>query len=391
MDSKRLTIGMLLGLGAGTAAAYLADPQLGKRRRAALARNTGKFFKKAVQATSDSLIDAQNHLAGAIAGIKRNLEHREASDQVIEQRIRSRVGRVVSHPRKIHVVSDRGVATLWGVVLEKEVSSLIETVERVPGVREVVDQLEIAAPDEFPAAQSDPLRQAREEIRLHWSPGKRLFVGTAGAALALHGLKRNDNLGKLLAAFGSGMLVRSTMHNQLVPTLAFTESSPGFELEKTIRINAPISDLFDFWANPENYPKAFSHIENIERLGENLYQWTITGPAGIPLKWEGMITRTVPNTLIQWKSLPGSAVGNFGVVHFDPHYDASTRVHIRMFYRPPGGIIGRFFAEMLGQDAPQILDQDLKRLKYLFENDAFVDQRTESRRREAELLKTATT
>lgn len=105
----------------------------------------------------------------------------------------------------------------------------------------------------------------------------------------------------------------------------------------------------------------------------------------------GVFPAAVPNTLIQWKSLPGSAVGNFGVVHFDPHYDASTRVHIRMFYRPPGGIIGRFFAEMLGQDAPQILDQDLKRLKHLFENDAFVDHGTETRRREAELLKTATT
>ena len=391
MDSKRVTQGMLLGLGAGTVAAYLTDPDFGKSRRTALARNAGKFLKKAALVAADSLSDSEHRLAGVVAKVRRNFEQGKTSDQVIEQRIRSRIGRVVSHPRKVHVLCDRSVATLWGLVLEQEASRLIEAVKRVRGVREVVDQLEIAAPEQFAAVAPDPLRHAREEIRLNWSPGKRLFVGAAGTALALRGWKRNDTLGKVMALCGAGMVVRSTMHKRVMPTLALTESSPGFELEKTIRIHAPISDLFDFWANPKNYPKAFSHIENIEQLGENLYEWTMAGPAGIPLKWQGMITRSVPNTLIEWKSLPGSAVGNFGVVHFDPHYDASTRIHIRMFYRPPAGIFGRFFAEILGQDAPQILDQDLKRLKYLFENGALVDRQSETNRLEAELLKTATT
>ena len=71
----------------------------------------------------------------------------------------------------------------------------------------------------------------------------------------------------------------------------------------------------------------------------------------------------VPNTLVEWKSLPGSAIAKFGVVHFDAHYDATTRINIRMFYRPPAGILGRFFAEILGADAGKILDHDLKRLK----------------------------
>ena len=183
------------------------------------------------------------------------------------------------------------------------------------------------------------------------------------------------------------MVVRSTMQNHLRATCALSESSAGFELEKTIRINAPISDLFDFWANPENYPKAFSHVAGIERLGENLYRWTLVGPAGIPVTWEGVITRIVPNTLVEWKSLPGSTIKNFGIVHFDPVYDASTRINVRMFYRPPAGILGKFFAEMLGADAEQVLDQDLKRLKYLFENRAFAANNKE----EDELLKTATT
>lgn len=188
------------------------------------------------------------------------------------------------------------------------------------------------------------------------------------------------------------MAARSMMRNHLRANLAFGESSPGYELRKTIRINAPISDLFDFWTNPENYAKAFSHVAKIERLGENLFRWTMIGPAGIPIGWEGVITRTVPNTLVEWKSLPGSPVGNFGIVHFDPHYDASTRIDIRMFYRPPAGILGKFFAELFGADAQQILNEDLKRLKYLFEKGALPDEQIRAASEdEEELLKTATT
>jgi hypothetical protein len=45
---------------------------------------------------------------------------------------------------------------------------------------------------------------------------------------------------------------------------------------------------------------------------------------------------------------------------------------------------GRFFAEIFGPNPGEILDQDLKRLKYLFENEEFKNE-------ESELLRTATT
>lgn len=391
MDAKRLTKSILIGLATGAAAAYFIHPKYGKKRRVTLACGTRKLLEKAAHEGKKCLSDSQHRLAGFAAKLGTNLKHEPPSDPVIEARIRSRMGRVVAHPRGIHVVCDRGVATLWGLILEEELPRLIAAVEKVSGVTEVVDHLEVVNPDELPTGRHDALREARDKIRLHWSPSKRLLLGTAGTALAFHGWRRKDKMGNLLALVGASMMARSTMQNHLRTTLALSTESPGFELEKTIRINAPISDLFDFWANPENYPKAFSHVERVERLGENLYRWTITGPAGVPIGWEGVITRIVPNTLVEWKSLPGSAIGNFGIVHFDPNYDASTRINIRMFYRPPAGILGRFFAELLGADASQILHEDLKRLKCLFENRAFVGEPRKARSEEGELLKMATT
>ncbi len=391
MNGTKYTKWMLLGLGAGVAAGFLAQSEFGKKKGPALAREARKLLNKAAHEGKKSLRDSGHRLTGLAAEVWTSLKHNQPSDHVLEERIRSHIGRVVSHPRNIHIVCDKGTAILWGVIAEPEIARLIEVVESVRGVNEVVDHLEPVKADELPAGQPNILKDARDEITLNWSPSKRMVVGTAGATLAAYGWRRGDRLGSAMAVLGAGMVARSTMQKHLRATLALTDSSPGFELQRTITIKAPISDLFDFWANPENYPKVFSHVTRIERMGENLYRWTIAGPAGVPVGWEGVITRSIPNTLVEWKSLPGSTIGNFGVVHFDPNYDASTRITIRMFYRPPAGILGRFFAEMLGADARQILNEDLKRLKYLFENEAFVEEQKQIQKQEDDLLRTATT
>lgn len=388
MNGRKLSA-ILFGLGAGAAALYLADPKNGQRRRAELASGARLLLKKVAHEGEKSLRDSRNRLAGLATQLWPSSGASLPSDQVMEARIRSRLGRVTSHVRRIHVLCDRGTATLWGSVPEEQLSLVIRAVENTPGVTGIIDHLEACRPDEAVATHS--LRDARDQMRLDWSPSKRLLVGATGAALAVYGWKRKDAAGKALSLLGTGMAVRSTMRQHLRASLAIGESSPGFEIEKTIRINAPISDLYDFWTNPENYPKVFSHVAKIERMGENLYRWTINGPGGIPVGWEGVITRTIPNTLVEWKSLPGSAIANFGVAHFDAHYDASTRINIRMFYRPPAGILGKFFAEMVGADAEKILDQDLKRLKYMFEKTEFPSEQKQSKCEEQDLLKTATT
>jgi len=213
------------------------------------------------------------------------------------------MGRVSSNARKIHVLCDHGTVTLWGTSPEEELNAVVRVAEATYGVTEVLNHIEVGPAEEI--ALPDLVKDARNEIRLDWSPSKRLLVGTTGAALAIYGWKRNDMIGKALSLLGTGLAARSTMQNHLRASLAIGKSSPGFEIERTIRINAPISDLYDFWANPENYPKAFSHVARIERLGENLYRWTVNGPGGIPIGWEGVITRTIPNTLVEWKSPAG--------------------------------------------------------------------------------------
>jgi uncharacterized membrane protein len=387
-NSKWMLFG---GLAAGAAALYFLDHKRGRERREAFAKKAKHVAEAVARGTEKSTRDGWNHLAGITRQAYANLGRENPSDRVLVDRIRSRMGRIVLHPHQIHVTADDGVVTLWGPASETEMQTLAHVVRTMPGVKELQNFLSGHEEHSQSVSQPNSYKQAKRETMLGWSPSKRLVAGAAGVAAVVYGLKRKDFLGASISLLGGGLVATSTMQRNLRSVLAFSEGSPGFELEKTIRINAPVSDVFDFWVNPENYPRVFSHISAIDRLGENLFRWTVTGPAGIPVHWEGVITRTVPNTIVQWKSLPGSTVGNLGFIRVDPNYDASTRVLVRMFYRPPAGILGKFFAQMFGPDPRKTLDQDLKRLKMLFEtNEDFITELRERRDR-TELLKTATT
>src|SRR5262249_1793224 len=270
----------------GAAALYFLDRERGRGRRAAFSRKAGRLTASLAGSASRYAGDVQRRLKGIAREAWNYPPRRPPDDRVLEERIRSRMGRIVAHPHRIHVASERGTVSLWGAAAENEVRKLVHAVETMPGVVEILNHLERLEPAEPVAKESNPLKQAHHETLLHWSPAARLVTGVAGASIAVYGWKSQDRLGVSLSSPGAALAAATTLKRNLHSVLAFSEDSPGFELEETVRINAPISDLYDFWANPENYPKVFSHITAIERLGENLYRWTVTGPAGLPIHSE---------------------------------------------------------------------------------------------------------
>jgi uncharacterized membrane protein len=361
---------MLLGsLGAGAAALYFLDREQGQRRRSAFTARVRRSGAGLAEEVSKSARDGWNRLSGRARQILKAGDRKTVDDVVLAERVRSRIGKIVSYPHKIHVACDQGVVTLWGVAPEEERRPLLRTVGSVPGVQVVWNHLEVAEPSNISSRPADSLNRARKTTMFNLSPSNRALVGIAGIAAAFYGLRRKDSIGISLSLLGAALVGTSALKKNVHSLLAFSGDSPGFELEETIRVHAPVSDLYEFWVNPCNYPKVFSHVDSVERLGENLYRWNLTGPAGVRVHWDGIIARSVPNTLVEWKSLPGATVGNFGAVRLDPNYDASTRIHVHMFYHPPAGILGRILAEIFGSDPKKIVREDLKRMKMLFEND----------------------
>ena len=80
-----------------------------------------------------------------------------------------------------------------------------------------------------------------------------------------------------------------------------------------------------------------------------------------------MTTEAIPNEVIAWKSVEGSAVENSGRVYFRRDERGGTLIEVRMSYNPPAGALGHTVASLLGVDPESAMDEDLLRLKSLLE------------------------
>src|SRR5512140_604921 len=164
---------MTLGLGAGLM--FLLDPDKGPRRRA-LVRD--KFVKigNDVQETFAGIIrDLENRWYGVQAELESFITPEEVTDEQLVARVRSRLGRLVLHPRAIAVTAHEQVVTLSGPVLDEEFGKVVSGVSRVRGVKRVHNLLEAHSSADIPALQSAP----SAGMAAQWTPTTRVLAGMA--------------------------------------------------------------------------------------------------------------------------------------------------------------------------------------------------------------------
>ena len=68
-----------------------------------------------------------------------------------------------------------------------------------------------------------------------------------------------------------------------------------------------------------------SHVREVEDLGGGRSHWSVSGPGGVPIEWNAMLTQQVPNEVIAWRSEPGSMLENAGIIRFVPDGDGYPR------------------------------------------------------------------
>jgi len=214
--NKALTFGA--GLGLGTGLMYLLDPDRGTRRRALL-RDKGVW---AVRKTGDCLEvtarDLRNRTEGIVADIQSRFSSEPVDDAVLVDRVRAKLGRIVSHPSAVQVTAQNGNVTLAGPILATEVPELLACVNRVQGVNEVVNNLEVhEEAGNHPALQGGRERPGNrfEFLQENWSPAARFVAGAAGASLAAYGGVRRDALGAGLGAAGLLLMTRGITNTGL--------------------------------------------------------------------------------------------------------------------------------------------------------------------------------
>lgn len=223
--NKGLTFGA--GLGLGTGLMYLLDPDRGRRRRALL-RDKGVW---AARKTGDCLEvtarDLRNRTQGIVTDIQSRFSSEPVDDGKLVERVRSKLGRVVSHPRAVEVSAQNGRITLSGPILVEEIPAVLACVNRVHGVKQVINHFEAHEhADNHPALQGGRERQGGrfEFFQENWSPAARVIAGAAGASLAAYGGVRRDALGAGLGAAGLLLLTRGITNTEFKRLAGFGSS-----------------------------------------------------------------------------------------------------------------------------------------------------------------------
>jgi uncharacterized membrane protein len=365
-----MAVRFILGAAAlGAVTMFMLDPAQGRRRRAVAHDRFTSGLARVDDAAGVAARDLKNRARGVISELRASLNTDDVPDDVVAERVRSRLGRAVSHPGAIHVEVSEGRVILTGAVLEREYIRLLRAVWSVRGVTDAEDRLAVyETSDGVSALQGEgkPVGPRFELLQENWSPATRVLVGTTGLALLLHALSGRRRVSDLLTgAAGAAFVLRSATNLPLKRLVGARR--PAVDIQKVIEVDAPLEQVFNAFSRYENFPQFMRNVRDVRVREDGTSQWSVAGPVGQTIRWEAMTTRHEPNRLIAWRTLPRSAVEHAGLVRFEPGTDGGTRVLITMSYTPPAGALGHAVAKLFGSDPKSELDEDLLRLKVFLE------------------------
>lgn len=358
---------LLFGAGIGAGIMYFMDPNLGDRRRALIRDQVIRFQRRADESIETAVRDMRNRARGIMAEGMSRIDQEPASDRVIEERVRARLGFLTRHPRAVQVQVQNNIATISGDVLANEVDNLLAGVKKVRGVQRVENQLRVHETTEnIPQLQGAGWMPGDDRSSLMWSPSTRLLAGASASSLLVWGMGKGGIIGTLAQIGGVALGVRALTNLDFGRLTGMTEESDAVRIRKTININAPVDQVYSLWSNFENFKQFMSNIEEIKDLGNGKSHWVVKGPAGSKVEFDAMTTENRPNEMIAWETTEDAAVKHRGQVRFRES-ETGTQVNVNMAYTPPAGVAGHTVAKLFGKDPKSEMNADLARMKSLLE------------------------
>jgi len=359
-----------VGVAASAAAVmYWFDPTWGRRRRALFRDRATRIATDMSHTAGVASRDMNYRARGLRARLRAIFARDEVTDEVLAARLRTALGRTVSHPRAIDVEVSRGQVKLTGSILAHEHDELLEAVFSARGVIDVVDELGVYEDSRGVSNLQGGRTRARTRFVLQretWPPAARFLVGGAGGAIGAWGARQlaaesNSFLGATAIAAGTILLLRSTL-NVPVRRMASATGHRAIELQKSIYINAELEQVFNTLRDFESFPTFMRNVRSVRIHPNGHTHWVVAGPAGASVEWDSEVTVLKPNELLGWRTVANAPVAHVGIIRFE-RAGAGTRLHVRMSYNPPGGWFGYGVARLFGADPKRELDEDLLRLK----------------------------
>ena len=342
------------GIALGAIAMYIADPVQGRRRRALIQDKLTHVTHATSRLMDQTLHDAHNRWSGLQASAMRMLSPRQAKpidDHVLEARVRSRLGRAMSHMHDVEVHAHQGAVTLSGNLDSEEQEKMLRLVAVIPGVESVIGPTQ---------AQT-----AGRPFLMERSP---LWIAGAACAgfLTWYALTRRQPVSLLAAATGLGLISRGGTGARRSSGKPSAQGSLRYEAERTIDIAASPDVVFDVWSRYENFPHFMSQVTEVRDLGQNRSHWIVQGPEGQDVAWDSVLTVSERPHRLAWRSEPNASVDHEGAVLLEPAGEC-TRATVRLFWRPLAGTSGTALAVLRATDPERVLEDDLDRMKEFIE------------------------
>lgn len=257
------------------------------------------------------------------------------------------------------VAAPRGVARLIGVRDDNENTAIMRTL----GMREIASGIGIL---------SQPRHAGWMWTRV---AGDMMDLALLGTALNANGTQRNRTVAATAAVLGvtaldvlAGQRLTDEGRREAEGEREVGDKQAEREVTRSITINRPPEEVYEFWRQLENLPRFMRHLESVTVIDEQRSHWKAKGPGGKTFEWDAVITEDRPNELIAWRSDDSADVRNEGTVRFRPAPGGrGTEVSVDLSYDPPGGKVGVAVAKVLRREPSEQVPDDLRRLKQVLE------------------------
>jgi uncharacterized membrane protein len=119
------------------------------------------------------------------------------------------------------------------------------------------------------------------------------------------------------------------------------------DMRMTLVVERPVAEVFEFCRDFANFPEIVDVLLSVEDFQDGRSHWAVRSPTGQAIEWDANVTKYVPNSVIGWESVSGSAVQATGLMRFSPLSSTETRLDVTLTYLPRTTNLSEAFAALL--------------------------------------------
>jgi Predicted integral membrane protein len=187
-----------------------------------------------------------------------------------------------------------------------------------------------------------------------------LLLAAAGGGLMLGARSREGRAGNPFLTLAGIALVGIASHRPLANALKQLGTRiRSADSEFSFVVDRPVEQVFAFFADFENFPKFIGALREVRDTGDGRSHWCASTPRGGTIEWSSTTTKFVTNSVIGWRSVPGSPVEAVGLMRFSPE-GGSTCVKVALSYRVLDGGLAETLAALVSPYTANALEEEFK-------------------------------